>query len=226
VTEALRRAGGGGLLSVASANEGGAIAGSEAEGLLLDATQLRVADVLTQRLDKELEIYRGAVNENARYVGTIDDLATTGGVLLFKGASFRLEKVDEFGTKKIGSLKENLRRSEAISEPSSSDDSGELQLYASVAVDSEAVVTSAKQAAMDAASNVVPLEIDSDAEGGRARQRRRKKDRETAKIRSEIQYGGACEDKSTGPLSEQNHRELVKHKQLFGKSRKRKKEVT
>ena len=190
---ALRRAGGGGVLGARANSD------SDAEDGFLDAAQLRVADALKKRLDKEIELQslgtiKGAhtsseasssASESARGDESESD---GGGVALFKNAP-RIKKVIN-GAEYSASFKKPVSRGVE----SSSDEEERLAMCIAAAVDGQDVAHAAEKAAEKARSNIAPINPGSEDEGGNAKKRKRRREKAEKEAAAAAQLPAAEEN--------------------------------
>jgi len=171
IRAAQRRVGGGGVKGTAKDSD-------DEGGDMLDAGQIRVADILRKRLDDEIDLeYKE--QPSPAFVSTnfkdqshsSDDII---GVQLFRNGPATMDvvfKPDE------GAF---ARRHKGPVSSSSDDDLNVEPRFLSVAIDADSLIDNAKKAAAAAKLNIALVGTVSGNEGGKAKQRKLRKEREAA----------------------------------------------
>lgn len=155
-------------------------------GKTLDATQLRVAVALEQRLEKDLQmcenVYDSSKGTSDSSALDRDDSLEKPGVLLFWPG--RVKRKNSAGA----NLPVTKRYIKANSV--SSDDGDAMEDLLSVVVEPTDLLKQAERVALQARLNVAPVNPTSDDEGGKAKRRKRKREKEELALQMKWQETG------------------------------------
>lgn len=177
IKAAQRRTGGGGVLGMQATSD------SDAEDGFLDAAQLRVADALKKRLDKDLELQAvsdsGTTSSSETSGSSVDggnendSDSDGGGVSLFKNAPRVKKAIDRGSSLNNPLFKRPVSRGADIS----SDEEERIARCVAAAVDGQDLVRAAEKTAEKARINIIAVDPGSEDEGGKAKQRKRKREK-------------------------------------------------
>lgn len=209
IKAAQRRTGGGGVLGMQANSD------SDGEDGFLDAAQLRVADALKKRLDKDLELQAitdsGDVSSSEISGPSADghNLSDSdgGGVSLFKNAPRVKKAINRAALGTDPAFKKPVSRGADIS----SDEEERIAMCVAAAVDGQDLVRAAEKAAEKARVNIVPVDPGSEDEGGKAKQRKRRREQ----AEKAAAAAGAAEEKANAasPAEDPNEKKTKQKKE-------------
>lgn len=160
--------------------------------IALNATQLRIASVLEERLDRDLE-FQGNEPKRSRDDDAVVSLQIgDDSIILLKGHGKVLLSAgqkDLLKGKRIAALERMSQRHGRYQTVSSSSDEEEaMTKCAAIAVEPHTLLKNAQTAAELVMHKIAPIDLNPDEEqGGKAKQRRLRRERETARCRSILQ---------------------------------------